>query len=252
MDPCELRQAHGDDAVRNLVARRVPLFEFAIKSVIANYDITSAEGRVNALNQVAPLIGKIRDASLRPEYVRLLAGWLGMEVDIVSTAVKKSGTATISANDKRVNLTDPVLVLEREVLKVKLQLPTLAHSWVDLEPSAFSFALYNQLRTLIDKQSEFNIQELIEKADSPELKSLITELTVEPIRTDGEVSDRYITSIFARLREVALSRSIAEIKSTLQRLNPVENEAQYQEIFTQLVGMEAARRVQKELALGDS
>jgi DNA primase len=252
MDPCELRQAHGDDAVRNLVARRVPLFEFAIKSVIANYDITSAEGRVGALNQVAPLIGKIRDASLRPEYVRLLAGWLGMEVDVVSTAVKRSGGANAAVSDKRINLTDPVLVLEREVLKVRLQLPTLSHNWVDLEPTAFSFPLYNQLRTAIDNQAEFNIQELIDKAASEELKSLITELTVEPIRTDGEVSDRYITSIFARLREVALSRSIAEIKSTLQRLNPVENDAQYQEIFGQLVGMEAARRVQKELALGES
>ena len=252
MDPCELRQAHGDDAVRNLVARRVPLFEFAIKSVIANYDITAAEGRVNALNQVAPLIGKIRDASLRPEYVRLLAGWLGMEVDIVSTAVKRSGGTNSATSDKRINLTDPVLVLEREVLKVRLQLPTLSHSWVDLEPTAFSFPLYNQLRAGIDNQTEFNIQELIDKAESDELKSLITELTVEPIRTDGEVSDRYITSIFARLREVALSRAIAEIKSTLQRLNPVENDAQYQEIFGQLVGMEAARRVQKELALGES
>ena len=252
MDPCELRQAHGDDAVRNLVARRVPLFEFAIKSVIANYDITAAEGRVNALNQVAPLIGKIRDASLRPEYVRLLAGWLGMEVDIVSTAVKRSGKPADAQSDKRVNLTDPILVLEREVLKVKLQLPTMAHSWVDLEPAAFSFPLYAELRTLIDNQKEFSTQDLLEKCEGEDLKSLITELTVEPIRTDGEVSDRYITSIFARLREVALSRSIAEIKSTLQRLNPVENDAQYQEIFGQLVGMEAARRVQKELALGES
>ena len=252
MDPCELRQAHGDDAVRNLIARRVPLFEFAIKSVIANYDITSAEGRVNALNQVSPLIGKIRDASLRPEYVRLLAGWLGMEVDIVSAAVKKIGKVSDQPSDKRVNLTDPVLVLEREVLKIKLQLPELAYSWVDLEPAAFSFPLYAQLRGLIDNQKEFNTQELIEKCESEELKSLVTELIVEPIRTDGEVSERYITSIFARLREVALSRQIAEIKSALQRLNPVENDAQYQEIFGQLVGMEAARRVQKELALGES
>jgi DNA primase len=112
--------------------------------------------------------------------------------------------------------------------------------------------LYSSLRTLIDNQKEFDTQELINKSDSDELKSLVTELIVEPIRTDGEVSERYITSIFARLREVALSRAIAEIKSTLQRLNPVENDAQYQEIFGQLVGMEAARRVQKELALGES
>ena len=142
--------------------------------------------------------------------------------------------------------------MEREVLKIKLQLPELATSWVDLEESSFSYAQYNQLRKLIDAQDQLNIQALIENADSDELKSLITELTVEPIRTDGEVSDRYINSIFARLREVALSRTIAEIKSTLQRLNPIENEVQYQEIFAKLVDMEAARRVQKELALGES
>ena len=252
LDPCELRQAHGDDAVRNLIARRVPLFEFAIKSVIASYDVKTAEGRVNALNQVAPLIGKIRDASLRPEYVRLLAGWLGMEVDVVSAAIKKNSKAGENQAPVKINLTDPILVLEREVLKVKLQLPALATGWVDLEEAAFSFPLYDQLRKLIDQQSELNIQALLDNSDSDELKSLITELTVEPIRTDGEVSDRYINSIFARLREVALSRVIAEIKSTLQRINPVENDAQYQEIFAKLVDMEAARRVQKELALGES
>ncbi|MFY8212359.1 MAG: DNA primase [Candidatus Nanopelagicus sp.] len=252
MDPCELRQAHGDDAVRNLIARRVPLFEFAIKSVIASYDVKAAEGRVNALNQVAPLIGKIRDASLRPEYVRLLAGWLGMEVDVVSAAIKKNSKVGENQSPVKINLTDPILVLEREVLKVKLQLPALATGWVDLEEAAFSFPLYDQLRKLIDQQSELNIQALLDNSDSDELKSLITELTVEPIRTDGEVSDRYINSIFARLREVALSRVIAEIKSTLQRINPVENDAQYQEIFAKLVDMEAARRVQKELALGES
>jgi len=252
MDPCELRQAHGDDAVRNLIARRVPLFEFAIKSVIASYDVKTAEGRVNALNQVAPLIGKIRDASLRPEYVRLLAGWLGMEVDVVSAAIKKNSKAGENQAPVKINLTDPILVLEREVLKVKLQLPALATGWVDLEEAAFSFPLYDQLRKLIDQQSELNIQALLDNTDSDELKSLITELTVEPIRTDGEVSDRYINSIFARLREVALSRVIAEIKSTLQRINPVENDEQYQEIFAKLVEMEAARRVQKELALGES
>jgi DNA primase len=252
MDPCELRQEHGDAAVRELIARRVPLFEFAIKSVIAAYDITAPEGRVNALNQVAPLIGKIRDASLRPEYVRLLAGWLGMEVDIVATAVKRSGSRTENTQSSQVNLTDPILVLEREVLKVKLQISDLASSWVDLEQNAFSYPAYDALRKVIDSTEGFTTESLLDKCDSDEMKSLVTELTVEPIRTDGEVSDRYITSIFARLREVALTRAIAEIKSTLQRLNPVENDEQYQEIFGQLVAMEAARRVQKELALGEA
>ena len=80
---------------------------------------------------------------------------------------------------------------------------------------------------------------------------MITELTVEPIRTDGEVSTKYITSVVARLREVAISRSIAELKSTLQRLNPTENVEEYNAAFASLVAMEATKRIQKEIASGD-
>jgi DNA primase len=256
MDPCELRQSGGDEAVRDLIARRVPLFEFAMKSVIAGYDSKTPEGRVSALNQVAPLIGKIKDASLRPEYVRSVAAWLGMEVDVVTTAVKKSGSSRTSTqapqpSTQSVNLKDPILILEREVLKVKLQVPEMATSWVDLESSAFSYGPYALLRSRIDESSDQNLSDLLDRTEDPELRSLITELTVEPIRTDGEISERYIQSIFARLREVAISREIAEMKSSLQRLNPVENEAEYTEAFSRLVALEAQRRAQKELAIGE-
>jgi DNA primase len=257
MDPCELRQHHGDAAVRDLIARRVPLFEFAIKSAIKQYDLTNADGRVSALNAAAPLIGKIRDTSLRPEYARSLAGWLGMEVEVVSAAVKKSATkptATASeipaSSNWRPDPNEPRLALEREVLKARLQMPALVRQWRDIEKNAFSHPAYVKLREFIDAQADLE-SVAIDAAESEELKSFITELTVEPIRADGEISDRYVTSITARLNEVALSRSIAEVKSTLQRLNPVENESEYNAIFTQLVEMESKRRALRELALGE-
>ncbi len=254
MDPNELRQTGGDEAVRDLIARRVPLFEFAIKSVIKNYDTTTPEGRVSALNQVAPLIGKIKDSSLRPEYIRSLAGWLGMDTDTVSQAVKrvagKSNTPLPNVPAGQVNLKDPLLMLEREVLKAKLQVPEMIADWSALEPLAFTYPPYAALRSAIDN-GDGDTNKLLESAPE-DYKHLITELTVEPIRTDGEVSDRYVVSIFARLREVAISRQIAEIKSTLQRLNPVENEADYTQMFTELVALEATKRVQKELAIGES
>jgi DNA primase len=78
MDPCELRQAAGPDAVRALVAGRQPLFEFVIRSTLRAFDLGTAEGRVGALRAAAPVVASIRDAALRPEYTRMLAGWLGM------------------------------------------------------------------------------------------------------------------------------------------------------------------------------
>jgi DNA primase len=240
-----------------LIARRVPLFEFAIKSAIKQYDLTNADGRVSALNAAAPLIGKIRDTSLRPEYARSLAGWLGMEVEVVTAAVKKSASKTTAVTSEtpavsnwRPDPNEPLLALEREVLKARLQMPALVRSWRDIEKNAFSHPAYSKLREFIDSQTDLEAIS-IDAAESEELKSFITELTVEPIRANGEISDRYVTSITARLNEVALSRSIAEVKSTLQRLNPVENESEYNAIFTQLVEMERKRRSLRELALGE-
>ena len=251
MDPCELRQHHGDAAVRDLIARRVPLFEFAMKSVIKQYDIATAEGRVSALNQVVPLIGKIRDASLRPEYVRLVSGWLGLEIDNVSAAVRRLGGAPTTAPAKTINLSDPQLLLEREVLKAKLQFSQLVPDWKLLEREAFSVPEYAKVRAQIDSIPDGDTAAIVDRTENSELRALITELLVEPIRTDREVSQRYISSVFARLREVALGRQIAEIKSTLQRLNPVENPAEYNETFAALVAREAERRSQKEIALGE-
>ncbi len=254
MDPCELRIEKGDSAVRDLIARRVPLFQFAIKSEIAKHNIANAEGRVNALNQVAPLINKIKDASLRPEYTKLLAGWLGMDVETVVSAVKKSGprsSAPSQPTQSEVNLKDPILVLEREVLKIKLQYPSLIPNWSELEDNAFTYERYAKLAAELAKKSESDPTKFIESLSDEDTKSLVTELIVEPIRVDREVSDKYVTSIFARLREVAITRAISEIKSKLQRLNPVENADEYQSIFSELVSMEAKKRAQKELAVGE-
>ena len=258
MDPCELRQEHGDVAVRDLIARRVPLFEFAIKSALKDFDLTTAEGRVQALGVAAPLVAKIRDASLRPEYARSLAGWIGMEVESVVAAVKKNASKSSSSvstpnapsSSWRPDPNEPRLALEREVLKARLQMPSLVYQWNEIEKNAFSHPAYQRLREFIDTQKEF-VAVPLEGIESEELRSFITELSVEPIRTSGEISDRYVSSIIARLNEVALSRSIAEVKSSLQRLNPVENVDEYNQTFAQLVAMESKRRSLRELALGE-
>lgn len=86
-DPCDLRQTRGDDAVRELIASRRPLFEFAIKATLKKYDLDTVEGRVQALRASAPVVAQIRDSAMRPAYSRELAGWLGMDVDDVTRAV---------------------------------------------------------------------------------------------------------------------------------------------------------------------
>jgi DNA primase len=251
LDPCDLRQNKGDLALRDLIARRIPLFEFAIKTELNLHNLNTAEGRVNALNATAPLVSQIRDKSLRPEYARLLAGWLGVEVEIVTKVVSQGARniapAQDSASDEntenlwRPDPLEPRLLLEREVLKVKVQHPTLVTTWATIEDDAFTHPAYRTLAMTINSINEARAL-TPEDFTEPEMKALFTELSVEPIRADGTITDHLVASIVARLREVGISRSIAELKSRLQRLNPVENGEEYNAAFAQLVGLEAARR----------
>ncbi len=260
LDPCDLRQQKGDLALRDLIAKRVPLFEFAIRTELALHKLDSAEGRVNALNATAPLVAQIRDKSLRPEYTRLLAGWLGVEVETVSSAVSQGvkrqpqQSAPAPAEEQvpqvqwRPNPQEPSLILEREVLKARLQMPSLISNWREIESGAFSHPAYIQLAQIIAAAEEQSSIEIAQITDE-NMRSLFTELNVEPIRADGEVTGHYVESIVARLREVGISRAIAELKSSLQRLNPVENEQEYNQAFASLVALETTRRGLHDLAL---
>ena len=87
MDPCDLRLHKGDAAVRSLIASRRPLFEFAIDSTLAKYDLATLEGRVLAMRAIAPIIAGIRDRDLRPAYMRKVSGQLGLELDEIQRAV---------------------------------------------------------------------------------------------------------------------------------------------------------------------
>jgi DNA primase len=78
LDPCDLRLRHGDAAVRDLIAQREPLFEFAIRSALREHNLDTAEGRLGALDAAAPIVRRIKDRGLRRLYAVSLDRWLGM------------------------------------------------------------------------------------------------------------------------------------------------------------------------------
>ncbi len=160
LDPCELRQQRGDAAVRDLIAGRVPLFEFAVRTTINRFDLDAVSGRMQALRAAAPVVADIRDRASRPEYARQLAGLLGLPVETVNQAVVSAGRDSTRGSDPRrttsaptasapgpaaqpaadgaetgaeesagpaplprPNLRDPNVARERQLLQVALQAP---------------------------------------------------------------------------------------------------------------------------------
>jgi len=107
LDPCDLRLARGDEAVRALIDSRKPMFEFMVRRVLAGFDLERAEARVAALRAAAPIVAGIRDEALLVEYARQLARWLGADPDETLAAVRaarkggRSGSAKRGASEGR-------------------------------------------------------------------------------------------------------------------------------------------------------
>ncbi|MFE5671489.1 DNA primase [Agromyces sp. NPDC056523] len=100
LDPCDLRLARGDAAVRSLVEAKTPMFEFVIRHTLARFDLETVEGRVAALRATAPIVADLRDPALRPGYTRELARMLGMELGEVDRAVRAAGARDRAAGGR--------------------------------------------------------------------------------------------------------------------------------------------------------
>ncbi len=257
MDPCELRIAKGDAAVRDLVARRQPLFEFAIRSVLAGFNLEIPEGRVGALDRTMPLVASIKDTSLRDEYARRLAGWVGAPdvLGVLERVRRQAGTSSgRRPRDARADLPDPrdpTLQVEREALKLAIQRPALLGPAFDqLDPLAFTHLAYSEVRDAVVKAGGTGstsggdawIAAVLDASIDDRVRSLVTELIVEPVLAAAEPDERYAGAQLAQLRVRALDRQIAEVKSRLQRLNPVEETTVYNKLFADLVMLEKRRR----------
>ncbi len=282
MDPCELRQRSGDGAVRDLVARRIPMFQFAIRAVLAGHDLDTAEGRVHALRDTVPVVARIKDVALRDEYARQLAGWVGWE-DVgqvlrrvreqsTSTAVSTGAAARSQARTRagaqlagpgaggaaRPSPTDPRLWPQREALKAGLQHPAIAGTVFDSLPvECFPEPAYALIRAAIaavgGTASGLSGAQWVEtvgrELDNPVLASLLTELAVEPMPADENAIPRYIGSVLARLQEIWVGEQIADIKSRLRRMSPGDDPDAYNTVFGDLVALEAYRRSLLEQAV---
>ena len=87
LDPCDLRIERGNEAVRSLIERAKPLYDFVIDAAIGRFDTTFTTGQMGAVKAVAPLIAQIRDRSLHDLYTRKAARRVGVDLDVLQREV---------------------------------------------------------------------------------------------------------------------------------------------------------------------
>jgi DNA primase len=277
MDPCELWQAKGDVAVRDLVARRTPLFEFAIRNLLTDYDLDSVDGQVSALQRTVPLVSSIKDRASRDGYATKLAWWVGWtdEAMVVRRVRESAGEVPTGrrparrvdpnqgspdvAGPPRPQPRDPKLHAQRDVLKAALQVPALAGPVYDALPDdAFTnpayLAVHQAIRAAGGTASGLTGPELAAAVTAQcadqSVRTLVSELSVEVMPTKEEHDTRYVEGVLAGLQKELVGRQIAGMKSKLQRLNPLTDADEYRSVFGDLVAFEEYHKALVKQASG--
>ncbi|MFE6054758.1 DNA primase [Kitasatospora sp. NPDC056446] len=266
MDPCELRLAQGDEAVKQLIDNPVPLFEFALTSAVARHRVDTPEGRSAALEEAAPIVAKIKDRSIQHEYAVRLAGMLGIldEPFVVrrvsqlarwdrerqqnprAAAQRRPEPVQSARPDRsafRLNPRDPAQFVERELLKLALQHPDLVSPAFDhYGDDEFPTPPYTAVRQAVAKAGGAAYGATLpdftsvvrEAAPDDVVRSLVTELTVEPVRSRRKVDAVYAGEFLVKLRLLAVDRRITEVRGYLQRLGHRADAEQLHAVQTEL------------------
>lgn len=277
LDPCDLRIEKGDAAVRELVARRVPLYRFVLANVVGGFDLDRADGRVDAVRAAARLVASIRDKSKVEAFSRELAGMVGVDIEEARSEVRRAVQRPARQEQRQAtsaqpptqpptqpreqlpDLRDPRFSIERETLKLMIQHPgAVGRSAVDVGSNDFTHPTYRAVWELVAANGGPAsgaadpgwASRLRDTATDPAVSSAISALGVEPLRTAKEPDQTYVAAHVYRLLELTAMRRIADLKSRLQRTNPVEQTADYNRMFGELVALEQHRRSMRELAVG--
>lgn len=269
LDPCDVRLNQGDEALVQVIESRRPMHEFMIRRILDQVDLNTVEGRADGLRSAVDVVKTIKDPIIRDGYARELAGWVGMDPTEVSRIVRQSPGATQKApaparfaqeeEQKKPPAysvtslpTDPVTVMERDVLTVLTQLSVeiSEERAVKVLQGHFTHGALQVVRdamvSAFDHYGKANwAQALVEEVPDT-LTVFVQQLAVFPLPERSDNLARYGMGVTASFLDRDLLRKKAELLSLLQRLDQEAEPERYRDIQRSLVEIENSRRQLRE------
>lgn len=96
-DPDSLVREYGGDALKKAIEQAVPYARYRIERAIAATDMSSLQSRLSAVEAVVEVVADVAGEVERAEYVRELAGRLGVDPSALYADVRKAAGKTSAA-----------------------------------------------------------------------------------------------------------------------------------------------------------
>jgi len=234
------------------------------------------------MRESARLVASVRDQSKVTAFAQEISRMVGADIDtnaVLAEVRRAAARGNTGRGDQRgvaapadaaaaqppaprnpvPDLRDPRFSLERETLKLVIQHPmTIGRTTGEIGPNDFTHPTYRAVWELVEAAGGPGAgagdtgwaTRLRDSATDPAVSSAVSALGVEPLLTAKEPDASYVALHVFRLLELTTMRRIAELKSRLQRTNPVEHPTDYNRMFGELAALEQHRRTLRDRTVG--
>ena len=266
LDPSDLRQQRGDEAVVAMIEAKRPLLEFAIDRSVMKFDLNSREGQVSATRSGAIILAGIADPIQRSVYEKYLSELTSVDrsaiAALVAEQVKRNRNTKVTTISQAppidepepevaigfepVDLKDPTNRRERWLLEVVAQMP----EFVDAATRARIFRIYfsasrhvaiaKLLLEELAKGADGLIDRVVERtSDSPDLQQTFREIAMQPIPAhDDAAREVYARGVLAFALEKTIELEKNYLLSARNRADTAGDSATAAEIARKLVDLD--------------
>lgn len=214
-DPDSLIREQGKDAFLKLIQDAQPFVHYVLDRILRSAETRTTEDKVGAINRVLPVLAKINNSVERSEHIRYVAEKVGVEDRAFLEEMRKS----LAQNKNRVDAPvsskkgnhDPEWYLIQLMLADTEAARDIA---ANVALTEYENPVYqgtaNLLYGLIERDQPLRVDRLIDRTDQPEVKSVLTQVGMEPILFDNV--KKAAADCIHEIRKRAIDNKINDLK----------------------------------------
>jgi DNA primase len=227
-DPDSFLQGGHRDEFQEMLLQAIPIFDFFIDQVFSGSDLVSADGKARAIDEILPMVERIRNPIVRESYVKKLGERLALKEGVILDAVK---TIPQRRERRREELKQAIHKkmypkTEETILEIMLRfnhlIPEIADDGVleDFENQQLKMVA-KTLKEIYVKKGDVVIPDILASVEDDELGNRISRWAFLDGTFEGASLDKTLRDC---IRKVKMDKLKRDEEALLTRIKEVEKE----------------------------
>lgn len=227
-DPDSFLQGGHRDEFEEMLSQAIPIFDFFIDEVLSGSDLASADGKARAIDEILPMVERIRNRIVRESYVKKLGERLALKEEVILDSTRSLPQRGERRREELKQVIHKKMYpkTEETILEIMLcfnhLIPEIAEDGVleDFENQQLKMVA-ETLREIYFEKGVLVIPDILAYVEEDELRNKISKWAF----LDGTLEEAFLEKTLKDcFRKVKMGKLKRDEKALLSRIKEIEKE----------------------------